>query len=75
MLSLRTSQVKNINIDINYKDLVAFIEMSFHKREGKFSYSKDCRNQAKLTMIKFQMVKYFLFLVFFALCPSCYSYD
>lgn len=33
MLALRTSLVKNINIDINYQDLVVFIETSFHKKE------------------------------------------
>jgi len=35
MLSLRTSQAKDMNTSINYHDLIVFIETSFHKREGK----------------------------------------
>lgn len=62
MLSLRTSQAKNMNTYTNYQDLIVFIETSFHQRERKFSLSRDCRNQAKVTRIRYQMVRYFLFL-------------
>lgn len=76
MLSLRTSQVKNMNTYINYQDLTDFIETSFHKREGISSLSRDCKNIAKVTRITCQMVLYFLsFFLLFFLCPSCCSFD
>lgn len=74
MVSLRTSQVKNMNTYKNHQDLTVFIETSFHKREGKFSLSRDCGNRAKVTRITYQMVCYFPFF-FFVLCPSCSRYD
>lgn len=66
MLSLRTSQVKNINTYINYQDLTVFIETNIHKREEKFSLSRNCRNRAKVTRITYQMVCYFLFFLLYA---------
>lgn len=65
MLSLKTSQVKNMNTYVNYQDLTDFIETSFHKREGNSSLSRDCKNIAKVTRITCQMVLYFLSFFFF----------